>query len=392
MNNNTAVLFSTTLCSLGGASISGLDLLRGIKSTWKNTIIVTSSPKSECEGIEENNNIWVEVPRQLAAVGNHPRQLIRKIIGGGLGLLTRLQLLIVFWNKHNVRCAIINGLGSIKLYRRSWLEGATYSILVVRESPAFYNNEEVDFYCKSMNKFDHKIFVSSTVLKKWVKAGMKENNLHYVPNSSDEAKIKDLLKFTKEEVGNNLGLSNGTINFVCPATLQERKGQDIIIRNLKVFKELFQNYKIYFVGAEVGLFKKKLVNIIEKEHLANLIFVGHSDRILEYIYAADAIVFPTRAEAFPRVVIESMALKTVVVASDADGIKEQIADNTSGFIFPVDKPDNFVSALTRYKNCQNKNAILDSANTRYWDEFSRSMQTKRFKEIFGMIELEMAEA
>ena len=102
---------------------------------------------------------------------------------------------------------------------------------------------------------------------------------------------------------------------------------------------------------------------------------------MEFIYGADVLVLPSRAEAMPRVILEAMALGTPVIASDVDGVSELIENGKSGFLFsPTDTP-SLVSAFHAWKNeLNNIDCIIENAQQKYWDNFSRKQQIQRYQQ------------
>ena len=53
---------------------------------------------------------------------------------------------------------------------------------------------------------------------------------------------------------------------------------------------------------------------------------------LKRIASADIIVLPSRTEALPRVILEGMAFKKPIIASDVGGVSELIENNIQGLV------------------------------------------------------------
>ena len=58
-------------------------------------------------------------------------------------------------------------------------------------------------------------------------------------------------------------------------------------------------------------------------------------RIVEEIYEADVVLLPSLEEGIANVVLEAMALGTLVISSDCGGMKEVVQDEENGFIVPI---------------------------------------------------------
>ena len=87
------------------------------------------------------------------------------------------------------------------------------------------------------------------------------------------------------------------------------------------------------LGRQNQTFIKELKNILFNLDLENKVeFIPHQPSAIEYIYAADVLLQPSRSEALPRTILEAMALKTPIVASDVDGIPELVEDDMKDII------------------------------------------------------------
>ena len=72
---------------------------------------------------------------------------------------------------------------------------------------------------------------------------------------------------------------------------------------------------------------------IGRSELRSLPFTEDSARVAGYYQAADLYVHPARAENLPLAIIEAMACRTPVIASNVGGIPEIIDDGSSGLLF-----------------------------------------------------------
>ncbi len=68
-------------------------------------------------------------------------------------------------------------------------------------------------------------------------------------------------------------------------------------------------------------------------------------RALEHIKATDVLAFASHAEGLPNVIMEGMAAGLPIVATDFDGVRELIADQTTGLIAPLRNADALAAAI-----------------------------------------------
>ena len=166
-----------------------------------------------------------------------------------------------------------------------------------------------------------------------------------------------------------------------------RKGQDLIIENLKLICDLIPNFKLLLLGRQNQAFIKELKSVLKNMDLEKRVeFILHQPNAIEYIYAADVLLQPSRSEALPRTILEAMALKTPIVASDVDGIPELVDNNGSAILFSLSNIDKMIEGInTIYSNHSFRNQITENAHKRYWNNFSRENHIQNYSEFIKQI-------
>lgn len=76
-----------------------------------------------------------------------------------------------------------------------------------------------------------------------------------------------------------------------------------------------------------------------------LIFVGPSERVGEFLHAADMLVHPTYYDPCSRVVLEGMVASVPCITTRWDGASEMIVDGTNGYV--LDEPTDIVTLAKR---------------------------------------------
>ena len=95
---------------------------------------------------------------------------------------------------------------------------------------------------------------------------------------------------------------------------------------------------------------------------------------------------PLLGEVMPLSILEAMALKTPVLASNVGGIPEMIEDGISGSLFDLENPTDFVKKfLVLKKNPELRKELADQAYKRYYSSFSRMTHAKRWKSTLESI-------
>ncbi len=72
------------------------------------------------------------------------------------------------------------------------------------------------------------------------------------------------------------------------------------------------------------------------------------ERVLELFRAADASLLSSAWENFPHGVVESLAVGTPVISTNAGGVAEVLRDGVNGLVVPVGDVDALAAAIERY--------------------------------------------
>lgn len=103
-----------------------------------------------------------------------------------------------------------------------------------------------------------------------------------------------------------------------------RKGQDVLIKVLKILVEKGFNVKLTLIGD--GEKRKEFEKLVDDYNLKNRVeFKGqikNKSIILKHLRKSHFLVFPTKSEGLPRTIIEAMSQGLVCISSPVDGIPE----------------------------------------------------------------------
>ena len=286
------------------------------------------------------------------------------------------------------RMSFVNSMGSHSLWKPIKEKYNWSGTLIVRESPDLYKSSSIESILNRFNYYDFFIFVSDLIRKKWLKfSKIDAAKSFYIPNCVWEKRVEEISQNSKSNVKKKLFGNDDQFIAICTGEVKYRKGQDLIIENLKLICNLIPNFKLLLLGRQNQTFVKELKSSLKKMNLEKRVrFIPHQPNDIEYIYAADVLLQPSRSEALPRTILEAMALKTPIVASDVDGIPELVEDNTSAILFSLTNIDKMIKGIhTIFYNDSFRNQITEKAYKRYWDNFSREKHIQKYSEFINQI-------
>jgi glycosyltransferase involved in cell wall biosynthesis len=131
------------------------------------------------------------------------------------------------------------------------------------------------------------------------------------------------------------------------SVIRSWKGLDYLVKAVpRVLKEMPQ---ARFVIAGDGIHKKTLENTIEETGVGNKIYLlGHREDIVNILSSIDVLVHPSYAnEGVPQTILQAMAMKKPVIASDLSPLKEVVIDGETGTLVPVKDPEAIAEGIIR---------------------------------------------
>ena len=231
-----------------------------------------------------------------------------------------------------------------------WIHESSYGQQFMR------THEHVLAALQAANKV---VFPSRATADLYARFGSKD---HFVPihTGLDLAVFDDHLNtFAREE---------DRFVVVCVASIEPRKGQDILLRSLgELPEDLWQRLDVYLVGRildwEFHKELQKLVRLYPNVHIVGE--VAHQ-RVTSYIRSADVFVLPSRDEALPISLLEAMSYGKAVIASSAGGTAEVVLHGEHGLIFEVGNYVELSQQLLRLsQNAELMHELARNARSRF---------------------------
>lgn len=150
--------------------------------------------------------------------------------------------------------------------------------------------------------------------------------------------------------------------------LKELKGQEDLVLAAPSVLERFPDARFIIVGKDNSRDKayrrklKRLVKVFGIER--NFVWLDWAEEIEELVNSLDVLVSPSHSESFGLTILEALALRCPVVATETEGAKELLSRGEFGVLCPVKEPaklaDAIFSSLT-YKDTAQAMALAGQA-------------------------------
>ena len=173
--------------------------------------------------------------------------------------------------------------------------------------------------------------------------------IHLFYNAIDTSLIE---KHAEISAGSKIVFEDGKFSIVSVGRLAEQKGYRYLIEAIALVKDQIRNIKLYILGE--GEDKTELLAQRDRLGLLNQIeFLGlvPQDQVPAILTRCDLFVLASLWEGLPTVVLEAMAVKVPVIATEIPGTNELVQDGITGWLVPPKDAKSLAQAIVHaYRN------------------------------------------
>jgi len=177
---------------------------------------------------------------------------------------------------------------------------------------------------------------------------MPENNVNVLPLGIDLSQF-DPAKYRKTEARRFFKLPGKKKLIGVLGRLDPQKGQEVFLRACSALVNRHPNIHLVVAGDETAGepgYKHHLEELCETLHIEDRVsFLPFTDDVPRLMAALDILVLPSFSETYGLVLIEAMAMKCPVVATNAGGVPEIIENGKTGLLVPPHDVDTLAGAI-----------------------------------------------
>lgn len=190
-------------------------------------------------------------------------------------------------------------------------------------------------------------------------------NVHHIPNAIDLEQIPHTGKrlYPKQLI------------FV--GRLSKEKGVDILI---DAFNTLSNDIHLLVIGD--GPEKK---NLEKQSKNKNVHFLGHVDhtKTLEYMHASDILIQPSRKEGLSTTILEAMACKIPIIATNVGGNTDLIDNMKNGILIESENLKQMIDSIEKISNNDNlKTELIENAYRKIINEYDWNKIVKSYINLY----------
>lgn len=207
------------------------------------------------------------------------------------------------------------------------------------------------FFCRYLDAI---ICVSDAYLENVTNQRLRPKFACRVYNGLDTEKFFSAgLRISRDKIRKEFGVTQKDILIGMVGNIDYWKGQLVFVNAIKIILQQYTNIKALLVGKTVRgaeRYEDKIRSFIVQNELENhIILAGYRDDVPALLNAFDIFVHASiEPEPFGRVILEAMAMKKPIVATDAGGPRELIQNGESGLLVPMNDERAMANAIEFY--------------------------------------------
>lgn len=193
----------------------------------------------------------------------------------------------------------------------------------------------------------------------------------------------DNVHIGKKEARSKYGISDDSVIFGTVGRLAETKGQKYLIEAYSQVKKKIPNSKLVIIGN--GPLSEKLKKDAEAFGISkDVIFMGYRTDVLELLKGLDIFVFPSIAEGLPLALLEAMASRLPIIASNVGGIPEVFGNSNCGILVPPRDSQSLANAMIEIGllNESRRKDMGESSRKRVEDAFTTEIMCKNLMDVY----------
>lgn len=180
------------------------------------------------------------------------------------------------------------------------------------------------------------ICISDAVRRNFLERGIRGLKLVTIPNALDPGEVR--VRRGPNEVLQELCIAPERPLVGMVGNIKHWKGQEVLIRAIATLRSRFPDIACLLIGdisRESAAYGRHVRGLLEKLELQdNVVITGYKREVGDYINVTQVLVHASiLPEPFGRVLLEAMALRKPLVASDGGAVPEIVTDGVTGLLF-----------------------------------------------------------
>jgi len=183
-----------------------------------------------------------------------------------------------------------------------------------------------------------------------------------------------------------LGIPEDETVFGTVGRLVATKGQTYLIDAFQAVMKKIPNSRLVIIGD--GSLSQKLQKQVEESGISSrVLFTGYRKDVLELLMGFDVFVLPSLAEGLSIALLEAMASRLPVIASDVGGIPEVFGNSYCGRLVPPKDVAALSAAMVEIGLLDNtqKKRLGEEGRKKIEEEFTADVMIRKIQEVYESV-------
>lgn len=197
---------------------------------------------------------------------------------------------------------------------------------------------------KYHREIDRVIAISEGVKKVLLSSGIDKNKISVIPSGIDYTPFENIE--SRDYLHKELGFSDDDFLVGIVAHLADHKGHKYLIEAAGIIKEKAPQIKLIIVGK--GPLRMELDEQVKKTDVDDIVFfLGFREDVPRILASLDLFVLSSYLEGLGTSIMDAMASRLPVVATEVGGIPELVTHEKTGLLVPPRDPRALAEAILK---------------------------------------------
>lgn len=250
-------------------------------------------------------------------------------------------------------------------------------------------NDRVEYFSQSIehaNYIDAFATDNTKVANNYQKQLSVGSDIIVIPNGINCYEEFSPALFDRAAERASLGIADKDLAVFFVGRLSEEKNPNVFINAASeiLIKHKTKNIKFFVIGD--GPMRGAVEEMIASHKTDAIIYLGYQSEVAKYLSAADIFVLPSSIEGFPLSIIEAMAMKVAVVASDVGAVAEIIDSGHEGIVVRPGSVYEIAQAISKLqKDPQLLASIKSAGRVKVEAKYSNVVLGKNYTNLYNDI-------
>ncbi|MBQ3053603.1 MAG: glycosyltransferase [Clostridia bacterium] len=214
-----------------------------------------------------------------------------------------------------------------------------------------------------------------------VKKNAGKRSFGYIHNCVPQLHIKE----NRESIRSRLNINENDVVFCISGRVTKEKGFDILEKVVKGLREAEEtNFKLMVLGdgPYSKTFKENLKKEVEK---GQVILVGQTNQVADYLAASDVFIFPSYHENLSIALLEAGASGLPAIVANVGGNPEIIKNNETGFVIDGFEYEKYLEKVKFFLNNPDDRISMGiKVKKDITDRFSLELMCGKIDEVYKL--------